>query len=260
MILAQVPRMRTQVYRLSVNELGDQVRGGEWRLPRYQRGLVWEPAQCLRLVESVYEGYPVGALLLWERSWQDVVILDGQQRLAALTGLRPGTDEAAPTVGWSFETGRWALEPASTTDALATLTEWQSGNRQGIFHDHPEWMENYGKTAFYAALKALDRLMFNIVPINVLKEATPAQAIEGFRRVNVEGTSFDQDDLAKLLEAESFPRHWLLFATGMDEPIGCTQGVETAKDAIRQALPEKEWGIHEAHEIDPDRCPNCKEP
>ena len=50
---------------LSVEDLLKHVRRGKLRVPRFQRGLKWKPDDAARLVESIYEGYPIGTLLLW---------------------------------------------------------------------------------------------------------------------------------------------------------------------------------------------------
>jgi hypothetical protein len=39
-------------------------------LPDLQRGFVWAPDRVRTLFDSLYRSYPVGALLLWEPSWQ----------------------------------------------------------------------------------------------------------------------------------------------------------------------------------------------
>ena len=62
------PKMQTQVSRQTVRQLAVSSRDGTLRLPTYQRPLVWSPEQALALVQSVYEGYPIGAFLVWAPS------------------------------------------------------------------------------------------------------------------------------------------------------------------------------------------------
>lgn len=70
---------------------------GEYYLPEVQRGFVWRPEQVRRLCDSLYEGYPVGVLLLWDNPEytqpqrgspnhvrQPLWIIDGQQRITSL--------------------------------------------------------------------------------------------------------------------------------------------------------------------------------
>jgi hypothetical protein len=45
-------------------------RDGRLHLPDLQRGFVWSPDRVRALHDSLYRSYPVGALLLWEPSWE----------------------------------------------------------------------------------------------------------------------------------------------------------------------------------------------
>ncbi len=45
-------------------------RDGRLHLPDLQRGFVWSSDRVRALLDSLYRSYPVGALLLWEPSWE----------------------------------------------------------------------------------------------------------------------------------------------------------------------------------------------
>ncbi|GAB3303091.1 GmrSD restriction endonuclease domain-containing protein [Hymenobacter tenuis] len=97
-----------------IEELVTGVKNGDIRLPKFQRPFVWKRKEVLRLMDSIYNGYPVGSILLWytseklasERAIGDLeisndevyyptnYILDGQQRLSSLCGALywSGTD------------------------------------------------------------------------------------------------------------------------------------------------------------------------
>ena len=44
----------------------DQIDAGTMLLPEFQRGYVWNRDQVRGLMRSLYLGYPVGSLLVWE--------------------------------------------------------------------------------------------------------------------------------------------------------------------------------------------------
>lgn len=88
---------------LFVEELLSDIRNGQLRLPRFQRPFVWEPADMRQLLDSIYKGYPIGSLLIWDSPRElaslDFIgpirvppppdrpisyILDGHQRLTTL--------------------------------------------------------------------------------------------------------------------------------------------------------------------------------
>ena len=198
--MASRPNMHTVVHTLTVNSMGESARAS-WKLPAYQRPLVWEPEQALRLIESVYEGYPIGSLLVWQRTWDDLILLDGQQRLAALTGIRCGTEEPGPQVGWSFLGRRWTLAPEGPEDTWTTLRWWQESDGYDRVMKLGELREQHGDELWEDAINAFDRIIWSAAPVHVLERATPEQAVEAFRRLNVEGTPFDLDELARLLRA-----------------------------------------------------------
>jgi hypothetical protein len=91
----------------SVQELVGMIERGELRLPEMQRQFVWRSTRVRDLLDSLYRGYPSGAILLWETDedvpLQDMAVsqeknpykstrllLDGQQRLTSLSSVIRG--------------------------------------------------------------------------------------------------------------------------------------------------------------------------
>ncbi|HEX6076444.1 MAG TPA: DUF262 domain-containing protein [Micromonosporaceae bacterium] len=102
---------------LSIRQAIEKVVGGQLRIPKFQRGFVWDAERVAYLMDSIYKGYPFGSLILWRTKTQlrsertlgpfalperdpdypiDYV-LDGQQRLTSVFGvfqteLQPNAD------------------------------------------------------------------------------------------------------------------------------------------------------------------------
>ncbi len=91
----------------SVEELVGMIERGELRLPEMQRRYVWRSTRVRDLLDSLYRGYPSGAILLWETDeevplqemavtqqinpYQSTrLLLDGQQRLTSLCAVIRG--------------------------------------------------------------------------------------------------------------------------------------------------------------------------
>lgn len=92
---------------ISIREILDMVSRGQIRIPAFQRGFVWEPDRVAYLMDSIYKGYPFGALLFWRtnaklRVERDLgpftlpspkvdypvdYVLDGQQRITSIFGV-----------------------------------------------------------------------------------------------------------------------------------------------------------------------------
>lgn len=92
---------------LTVEELVSMIERGKLRLPEMQRRYVWRSTRVRDLMDSLYRGYPSGAILVWETEdavpLQDMAVsqdtghtgssqllLDGQQRLTSLSAVIRG--------------------------------------------------------------------------------------------------------------------------------------------------------------------------
>ena len=91
----------------SVGKLVEMIQAGELRLPEMQRRYVWPATRVRDLLDSLYRGYPSGAILVWETDQQmpsrdlavsqstspfhgHKLLLDGQQRLTSLSAIIRG--------------------------------------------------------------------------------------------------------------------------------------------------------------------------
>lgn len=89
--------MKTQKYSLnqhSIETFMAWVQSGEIAIPEIQRPFVWSSKKVRDLMDSLYEGYPVGYVIAWRNpnvklkdgslSEGKKVLIDGQQRITAL--------------------------------------------------------------------------------------------------------------------------------------------------------------------------------
>lgn len=89
----------------TVEELVSMIERGKLRLPEMQRRYVWRAPRVRDLLDSLYRGYPSGAILVWEteeevplqemavtqeKSVSCQLLLDGQQRLTSLSAVIRG--------------------------------------------------------------------------------------------------------------------------------------------------------------------------
>ena len=91
----------------AVEELVSKIERGELRLPEMQRRYVWRSSRVRDLLDSLYRGYPSGAILIWETDEvvpqqsfaveqqsnpyaKTQLLLDGQQRLTSLSAVIRG--------------------------------------------------------------------------------------------------------------------------------------------------------------------------
>jgi hypothetical protein len=92
---------------LSIRKVIDSITAGTMRIPAFQRGFVWDAEHVAYLMDSIYKGYPFGAVILWrtkeklssEKSlgpfelpdrhpeYPIDYVLDGQQRITSIFGV-----------------------------------------------------------------------------------------------------------------------------------------------------------------------------
>src|SRR5262249_14591139 len=68
--MAAPSRLNLKAAPWKVASLAALKREGKLHLPDLQRGFVWSPDRVRALHDSLYRSYPVGALLLWEPTWE----------------------------------------------------------------------------------------------------------------------------------------------------------------------------------------------
>jgi Protein of unknown function DUF262 len=201
----------------------DQIDAGSMLLPEFQRGYVWNRDQVRELMKSLYHGFPVGALLVWETegsgqavrggaatAGQKHLLLDGQQRVTTLYGVIRGQ---AP----SFFEG----DPRAFTDLRFNLeTEQFQFHAPVKMKDDPLWTDvtaafRHGEGAVLAQLldlnwvrpkltdylSRLSRLTAVVQRDFHIEQITGADktvdvVVGIFNRVNSGGTKLSKGDLA----------------------------------------------------------------
>lgn len=88
------------VQQQAVETLLSWIKSGDIAIPEIQRPFVWNGAKVRDLIDSLYQGYPVGYIITWrnpdvklkngELSAGKKVLIDGQQRITSLTAAIVG--------------------------------------------------------------------------------------------------------------------------------------------------------------------------
>jgi hypothetical protein len=170
----------------SVEELVSMIERGELRLPEMQRQYVWRSTRVRDLLDSLYRGYPSGAILLWETDeavplqafavrqstnpYQSTrLLLDGQQRLTSLSAVIRGEPVAVRGRRRPID----LLFNLEHPDQLAVVTEVEEngGDEDGIDDDsdgeliddetdstEDELLKRFHKMTFVVATRKLEQL------------------------------------------------------------------------------------------------------
>ncbi|MGO3689520.1 MAG: GmrSD restriction endonuclease domain-containing protein [Psychroflexus halocasei] len=88
------------VHQQPVETLLSWIKSGEIAIPEIQRPFVWKASKVRDLIDSLYNGYPVGYIITWQNpnvklkngeiSTGKKILIDGQQRITALTAAIVG--------------------------------------------------------------------------------------------------------------------------------------------------------------------------
>ena len=112
------------VTQYSVSSILGYIEAGDIAIPEIQRPFVWKGSQVRDLVDSLYNGYPTGYLIIWQnpdvklKDGRDAVgkkvLIDGQQRITALMTAIAG--HKILTEDYEEKTIRIAFNPIARDD------------------------------------------------------------------------------------------------------------------------------------------------
>jgi hypothetical protein len=163
----------------SVEELVTKIERGEIRLPEMQRRYVWKKTRVRDLLDSLYRGYPSGAILLWETDeevpLQDFAVtqeknplqstqllLDGQQRLTSLSAIIRGRPVAVRGNSRPIEI-LFNLEHPDHLEVVTEVNEDDGEDDDDLIGDEAdstedELMLRFNKMTFVVATRKLEQL------------------------------------------------------------------------------------------------------
>ncbi len=142
-----------EVKQTAVSQVLSDVRSDKIAIPELQRPFVWKTSQVRDLMDSLYNGYPVGYLITWqsvgaklkggEVAAHQQILIDGQQRVTALRAAIAGQ----PVVGRRYEKKRIAISFNPLTEEFATRTPAITNSNQWI-HDISEFFSGTSQLTF----------------------------------------------------------------------------------------------------------------
>jgi len=195
------------------------VKSGEIAIPEIQRPFVWDAIKVRNLLDSLYQGYPVGYLIAWRNptvrlkdgtsSAGKRILIDGQQRVTALMAALLGQEVL--TKDYQRVRIRIAFHPQDekfevSNPAIRKDSAWIQDVAE-VFASNAdliELTENYAERNPYAnrrrvgqVLQKLSKIVNNHVGVIELAEDLDIETVtEIFIRVNSAGAELSQADFA----------------------------------------------------------------
>lgn len=96
--MEQATKLNIRYNHYTLDEIERNYMKGEFKIPKYQRGYVWDSKKRGMLIDSLLKGYPIGSIIIWNNG-RTKYVLDGQQRTRSLIEIKK-----FPFKDMSFET------------------------------------------------------------------------------------------------------------------------------------------------------------
>ena len=214
--------MSTQRYSVTphpIETLLTWVKSGEIAIPEIQRPFVWEATKVRNLLDSLYQGYPVGYLIAWRNPTVKLkdgtpsagkrILIDGQQRVTALMAGLLGREVL--TKDYETVRIRIAFHPQTekfevANPAIRKDVAWIEDVAEVFAPDADmiELMESYAaknpaadRRLVGKVLQKLGKIINNHVGLIELAEDLDIETVtEIFIRVNSAGAELSQADFA----------------------------------------------------------------
>jgi hypothetical protein len=214
--------MTTQRYSVTphpIETLLTWVKSGEIAIPEIQRPFVWEATKVRNLLDSLYQGYPVGYLIAWRNPTVKLkdgtasagkrILIDGQQRVTALMAALLGREVltkdyetvririAFHPVEERFEVANPAIRKDKTwlPDVAALFAP--EASLLTVTNAYAAANPDVDAESIHHALERLKAIVYNHVGVIDLAEDLDIETVtEIFIRVNSYGAELSQADFA----------------------------------------------------------------
>lgn len=212
-----------KITQYSVNNILNDVQNSQIAIPEMQRPFVWKGKEVKDLIDSLYEGYPIGYLIVWQNSQVRLrgftkggtkkILIDGQQRVTALMAALLGKE----VLDDQYRSHRIKIAFLP----LASEEEERFAVNDGYYDDKPEWIPDIsvlfkrnfsyrkfekeymdrnpglnigGLEAAVDQLKGIVKHQVGIIELSFLLDIDVVSEI--FIRINLQGKPLNQEDFA----------------------------------------------------------------
>ncbi len=204
--MASEPRLEHQT--LKVKVLVDDYRAGKIVIPEFQRDYVWRRGKAPRLIDSLYRGFPISSLLLWQSSDEARArrrdprpvraavmdwLIDGQQRVITLSRTMNG-DEGIDVV-FHPEQEEFRLANAATRkdpNWIRVAELWDDEMFRQI-RRNLDGTRNADKRE--ERFERLRKILTYEVPVVRMVDHSFNDAVKAFTRINTLGVRLKKEDI-----------------------------------------------------------------
>ncbi|XXF74988.1 DUF262 domain-containing protein [Myxococcaceae bacterium GXIMD 01537] len=197
-----------------------RVQAGEIRVPAFQREYVWTEKQIIELLESIYNGYPIGSLLFWQPTTLSIsikvdtefpipqsaekhpatYILDGQQRLATAYNCFFRKDLSTPDkFNVTFDLRKQSFQHYRRGDSASGRLHLGSLFSPKAFLEVQQALskENDAESLLDASIALHAAFQDYMIPIVNIKGRETRDVVQVFERINNTGVRLSSVDFMR---------------------------------------------------------------
>lgn len=203
----------------TIDNLLGWIKSGDIAIPEIQRPFVWDATDVRNLIDSLYNDYPIGYLIIWkssdvnlkdgQRSIGKKILIDGQQRITALMAALIG--QKVVMKNYRKRNIKIAFNPQTETfevsnPALSKSSMWipdiavlfdPEMKRRGFVDHYCEQNIGTDPDEIDTKISNVISIVTNPIGIIELDSSLDIETVtEIFIRVNLEGTPLSQADFA----------------------------------------------------------------
>jgi hypothetical protein len=193
---------------IKVKQLIDDYRSGRIVIPEFQRDYVWKKNRAPWLVDSLYRGFPISSLLVWQSSEETRArrtnprptnaammnwLIDGQQRVITLARTMTGDQDL--DVVFSPDTDKFSLSNAATRNDPAwyrVADIWDDELYRNLRRNLDGSRVALKREARFERLR---QVLDYEVPMVLMVNHSFEDAVKAFERINTLGVKLKKEDI-----------------------------------------------------------------
>lgn len=207
-MLSEISHRRVSIRSITIGNLIKLYRDGILAIPEFQRDYVWKPSKAPKLLDSLWNRFPIGSLLTWSTN-DDVQsrvrtrvtsptqwIIDGQQRTRTLVKIM---DCEIPVL-FDLKREHFLLENAATRNSqeptLIPVSDIWGRNLMELTRRIDGAARNSKEEKLFEQRLQACRDLLNLeIPQIHLEGHTIGDAIQAFQRINTQGIRLKSTDI-----------------------------------------------------------------
>lgn len=212
---------RPEARAFKIEDLMNELRQGRLRVPEFQRAVRWERKNAHQLLDSIYRGYPVGTLLLWENDAPPAEvafgsvklsapgrpdaywIVDGQQRIMSLarTLMAPTTNDDEFAAYFDLDEAKF-VSPPKLGSSAADRSRWFPLTEALDSERLLAWLFEHAsdnKPRRERAALLGKRIREYDIPVYIVRTDNEQILRDVFNRANSTGVAMDETDVFEAL-------------------------------------------------------------